>query len=77
MNKTQESSVAGDGQLCAGGEDGDSCAGDSGSALMNEVITKMREFDPRVVQIGVVSFGPRRCATKVSIHLRYWWPLNL
>ena len=50
--------------MCAGGGKGDSCAGDSGSALMLEVVTPQRQFDPRVVQIGVVSYGPRRCATK-------------
>lgn len=31
---------------------------------MLEVVTPQRQFDPRVVQIGVVSYGPRRCATK-------------
>ena len=55
---------SGDGQLCAGGGEGDSCGGDSGSALMMEVVTETRQFDPRVVQVGVVSFGPRRCGTK-------------
>ena len=54
----------GEGQMCAGGGSGDSCAGDSGSALMLEVIPENRQFDPRLVQVGVVSFGPRRCATK-------------
>jgi len=53
----------GEGQLCAGGNAGDSCAGDSGSALMLEVVTEKRMFDPRVIQVGVVSFGPRRCGT--------------
>ena len=23
-----------------------------------------RNFDPRVLQVGVVSFGPRRCGTR-------------
>ena len=31
---------------------------------MMEVVTQTRQFDPRVVQVGVVSFGPRRCGTK-------------
>ena len=31
---------------------------------MMEVVTETRQFDPRVVQVGVVSFGPRRCGTK-------------
>ena len=37
--------------MCAGGGTGDSCAGDSGSALMQEVITETRQFDPRLVQV--------------------------
>merc|ERR1740128_798977 len=54
-----------DTQLCAGGEKGkDSCAGDSGSSLMLEVEVNSRPYDPRWIQVGVVSFGPRRCATK-------------
>jgi len=54
----------GDSQLCAGGRKGeDSCGGDSGSALMLEVVGE-REYDPRVTQVGIVSFGPRRCASK-------------
>lgn len=54
----------GDSQLCAGGRAGeDSCGGDSGSALMLEVVGE-RDYDPRVTQVGIVSFGPRRCASK-------------
>ena len=34
----------GDGQLCAGGEVGDSCAGDSGSALMLEVMSASQHY---------------------------------
>jgi len=55
----------GQGQLCAGGRQGeDSCSGDSGSALMLEVTSQNRPYDPRVAQVGIVSFGPRRCASK-------------
>jgi len=55
----------GSGQLCAGGKHGeDSCSGDSGSALMLEVTSVKRPYDPRVAQVGIVSFGPRRCASK-------------
>ena len=42
---------AGAGQMCAGGGAGDSCAGDSGSALMLELIPEGRQFDPRLVQV--------------------------
>jgi len=53
----------GEDQICAGGISGkDSCAGDSGSALMMEA--HPTAYDPRFVQIGVVSFGARRCASK-------------
>jgi len=53
----------GEDQICAGGVKGkDSCAGDSGSALMME--TFPTAYDPRYVQIGVVSFGARRCASE-------------
>ena len=45
--------------MCAGGGTGDSCAGDSGSALMQEVITETRQFDPRLVQVTRHS-GPRQ-----------------
>lgn len=52
-------------QMCAGGVAGeDSCSGDSGSALMLDVINEARPYDPRIVQVGIVSFGPRRCASK-------------
>ncbi|XP_023341822.1 serine protease easter [Eurytemora carolleeae] len=51
-------------QICAGGRKGeDSCSGDSGSGLMMDVEINNRPYDPRWIQIGVVSFGPRRCAT--------------
>lgn len=54
-----------DSQLCAGGKKGeDSCSGDSGSGLMMDVEINERPYDPRWIQVGIVSFGPRRCATK-------------
>ena len=43
--------MLGAGQMCAGGGAGDSCAGDSGSALMLELIPEGRQFDPRLVQV--------------------------
>ena len=46
--------------MCAGGGTGDSCAGDSGSALMQEVITETRQFDPRLVQVT------RHCARALT-----------
>ena len=54
-------------QLCVGGEEGrDSCGGDSGSSLM----TKHTMSEGHVEWIGtwkivgVVSFGPSRCAMR-------------
>ena len=54
-------------QLCAGGKEGrDSCGGDSGSSLMTA-----RTMSEGHVEwlgtwkiVGVVSFGPSRCAMK-------------
>ena len=53
--------------MCAGGGTGDSCAGDSGSALMQEVITETRQFDPRLVQVTLHS-GPRQGGILENIH---------
>jgi len=54
-----------DSQMCAGGKKGtDSCSGDSGSGLMVEIEPPSRPYDPRWIQLGIVSFGPRRCASE-------------
>ncbi|XP_034246654.1 serine protease easter-like [Thrips palmi] len=48
-------------QMCAGDSTGDSCQGDSGGPLTTAGQVK---GTPRVVQQGIVSFGPTHCATK-------------
>ncbi|XP_017777647.1 PREDICTED: serine protease easter-like, partial [Nicrophorus vespilloides] len=48
-------------QICAGGAKEDSCSGDSGGPLMAR---DLRGGDDRWYVSGVVSFGPRKCATK-------------
>jgi len=54
-----------DSQICAGGNEGeDSCSGDSGSGLMLESMETGRPYDPRWIQVGIVSFGPWRCASR-------------
>lgn len=54
--------ISGDYQLCAGGESGiDSCSGDSGGPLM---ITQQVDQQDVYFQIGIVSFGPRKCGTE-------------
>lgn len=45
-------------QLCAGGTKKDSCGGDSGGPL--QVMGKIFG-DSRMIQQGIVSFGPRNC----------------
>lgn len=62
-------------QMCAGDKGKDSCNGDSGGPL-----TTAGYIDgvPRVVQHGVVSFGPSHCATEgtpgVYTRLTYYVP---
>ncbi|XP_049780411.1 CLIP domain-containing serine protease HP8-like [Schistocerca gregaria] len=49
-------------QICAGGSEGrDSCAGDSGGPLM---INENSNKGPVMVQYGIVSFGPKKCASE-------------
>lgn len=50
-------------QMCAGGtKEGDSCNGDSGGPL--KYAGTGVAGDPRYVQYGIVSFGPRRCGSE-------------
>ncbi|XP_044265436.1 uncharacterized protein LOC123011851 [Tribolium madens] len=50
-------------QLCAGGKTkGDSCGGDSGGPLH---VMSLLYDDTRLVQQGIVSFGPRNCGAGV------------
>lgn len=52
----------GDGQMCAGGEQGkDSCTGDSGGPLMQQ--ETYPDGQRRWSSVGVVSYGPRLCGT--------------
>ncbi|KAJ4436616.1 hypothetical protein ANN_16747, partial [Periplaneta americana] len=54
----------GDGQVCAGGEEGkDSCTGDSGGPLMSTGISS-RDGRSRLYVAGVVSYGPDPCGKK-------------
>ncbi|KAL1501655.1 hypothetical protein ABEB36_006948 [Hypothenemus hampei] len=49
-------------QICAGGRGGrDSCAGDSGGPLMTAGLI---DGNPRYIQYGIVSFGPRQCGSE-------------
>lgn len=48
-------------QMCAGDFGKDSCQGDSGGPLTTAGEVK---GTPRVVQHGIVSFGPSHCATE-------------
>ncbi|XP_044263813.1 melanization protease 1-like isoform X2 [Tribolium madens] len=47
-------------QLCAGGKNKDSCGGDSGGPL--QVLGRILG-ETRIVQQGVVSFGPKKCGS--------------
>lgn len=49
-------------QMCAGGKESDSCSGDSGGPL--QVSTKLYG-DSRMVQQGIVSYGPAHCASNL------------
>lgn len=54
-------SIASDRQLCAGEAGKDSCNGDSGGPLTT---AGQVQDSLRIVQHGIVSFGPSHCATK-------------
>ncbi|XP_059053394.1 CLIP domain-containing serine protease HP8-like [Achroia grisella] len=67
-----------DSQICAGGvPDEDSCAGDSGGPLTYPFV--LEKLGARNVQIGIVSYGPKRCGmggypgiyTRVSNYLKW------
>jgi len=50
-------------QLCAGGDGkSDSCSGDSGGPLKG--FGETPDGVQQMVQFGIVSFGPKQCATK-------------
>lgn len=53
--------IASEKQMCAGDYGKDSCQGDSGGPLTTAGTVK---GTPRVVQHGIVSFGPSHCATE-------------
>lgn len=49
-------------QICAGGYKGqDSCSGDSGGPLM---YAGLIDGNPRYIQYGIVSFGPKKCGAE-------------
>ena len=75
-------------QVCAGGKgNADSCSGDSGGPLKAYGEVKMQADDTeggeqRMVQFGIVSFGPRMCSMEglpaVYTRVGYYmdWILN-
>lgn len=56
-------------RICVGGESGkDSCPGDSGSPLMQQINDSL---PPRWSQVGLVSLGPQNCGGKIpGIYVR-------
>ncbi len=59
-NEISSASIDASIQLCAGGEeDKDNCDGDAGGP-----VTYKKSTDQPFYQVGIVSYGPKRCGQK-------------